>query len=90
MRTEIPPFSLSRPAAACLPEELTSGADGRVYAVDPDFRTVLLCLRVLGDPDRPALGKLICLGRRFYRGQPPPDAGAPDSCASAQMGVHLL
>ncbi len=74
MRTDAPAFSLSRPAAACLPERLTSASDGRAYAIDPDFRTVLLCLRVLGDPDRPALGKLVCLGRRFYRGQPPPDA----------------
>ncbi|MCE5343842.1 MAG: bacteriophage Gp15 family protein [Eubacteriales bacterium] len=68
-------FSLSRSAAACLPQALTSAVDGQSYPIDPSFRTVLACLRVLGDPDRDDLQKLLFLAKSFYLRRPPPDAG---------------
>lgn len=67
-------FTLSRPADAVLPTVLQSAADGRAYPVDPDFRTVLACLRRLCDPDVEPLNKLLYLASRFYLNHPPPDA----------------
>ncbi len=69
-------FSLSRPAGQVLPVALVSAADGEAYPIDPDFRTVLACLRRLSDPALDALAKLVYLGRRFYRGKPPRDMAA--------------
>ncbi len=69
-----PAFTLSRPAAECLVTELVSTADRKAYRIDPDFRTVLACLRRLADPDREGTAKLIYLARRFFLGVPPPDA----------------
>lgn len=67
-------FSLSRPVALCLPDTLQSAADGKVYAIDPDFHTVLACLRKLTNPDGEQPAKWLYLAHRFYKGQPPPDA----------------
>lgn len=67
-------FSLSRPVALCLPDALQSAADGKVYAIDPDFHTVLACLRKLTNPDGEQPAKWLYLAHRFYKGKPPPDA----------------
>jgi hypothetical protein len=69
-------FSLSRPVEQVLPRALISAADGKAYPIDPDFRTVLACLRRLNDPDMDALVKLLYLGKRFFLGQPPADMAA--------------
>lgn len=68
-------FSLCQPAELALPAALT-GADGQVYPIDPDFRTVLLCLRRLSDPDRETPAKLLYLAHYFYRDNPPPEMAA--------------
>jgi len=68
-----PAFSLSRAPSLCLPVALTSVLDGKLYPIDPDFRTVLACLRVMGDPDRTDLDKLLYLAVRFFLRHPPPD-----------------
>ncbi len=67
-------FSLSRPVALCLPDALQSAADGKVYVIDPDFHTVLACLRKLTNPDGEQPAKWLYLAHRFYKGKPPPDA----------------
>jgi len=67
------PFSLSRKLETCLPITLRSAADGRLYTIDPDFHTVLACLRRLADPNRDELGKRLYLAARFFLGEPPPD-----------------
>ncbi|NLI21752.1 MAG: hypothetical protein GX418_09420 [Clostridiales bacterium] len=69
----VPAFSLSRPVAKVLPRALRSASDGNAYAIDPSFRTVLLCLRRLNDPDRSDLEKLLFLAGRFFLGNTPPD-----------------
>ena len=69
----LPAFSLSRPVDRVLPRALRSAADGNMYAIDPDFRTVLACLRRLNDPDRSDLEKLLFLAGRFFGGNTPPD-----------------
>lgn len=72
----MPPFSLARSPQAALPTALQSGADGRRYPIDPCFRTVLMCLKRLSDPDLPALLKLLYLAKRFFLGHPPADMAA--------------
>jgi len=52
---------------------LVSPADGKAYLIDPDFRTVLACLRRLDDPDCSNLDKLLYLAKRFFLNRPPPD-----------------
>lgn len=69
----IPAFSLSRAVERILPTALISEADGKLYPIDPDFRTVLACLRKLNDPDIPELEKLLYLAGRFYLRHPPHD-----------------
>ena len=69
-------FSLSRPAGQVLPTALVSAADGKAYPIDPDFRTVLACLRRLSEPALDVLAKLAYLGKRFYLGRPPRDMAA--------------
>lgn len=64
-------ISLSRKDV--LPYSLT--VDGMDYAIDPCFRTVLACLRVAGDPDRPELAKVLYLGKHFFCDNIPPDMG---------------
>ena len=68
-------FSLCQPAEQALPAALT-GADGKIYPVNPDFRTVLRCLRRLSDPDRETPAKLLYLAHHFYRDNPPPEMAA--------------
>lgn len=69
----LPTFSLSFAVARTLPTALTSAADGRLYPIDPDFRTVLACLRKLADPDAPEIEKLVYLAGRFFLRHPPSD-----------------
>jgi hypothetical protein len=66
-------FSLSRKPEACLPNMLHSTADGRQCPIDPDFRTVLACLRRLADPNRDELAKRLYLAARFFLCEPPSD-----------------
>ena len=66
-------FSLSKPETTVLPRALQSAADGQPYPIDPDFHTVLACLRRLGDPDADEMKKRIFLAARFFLGNPPPD-----------------
>lgn len=66
-------FSLSRPAAKVLPEKLMA-EDGKEYAIDADFRTVLRCIRVCSDPDIEPKDALYMLIMWFYRGVIVPNA----------------
>ena len=66
-------FSLSKAETAVLPRALTSKADGQTYPINPDFRTVLACLRRLSDPDADEMKKRLFLAARFFCGNPPPD-----------------
>ena len=70
------PFSLSRAPERVLPCALHSPAEGKSYAIAPDYRTVLMCLRRLCDPDLTELEKQLYLGRRFFVGHAPRDAAA--------------
>ena len=65
-------FTLCKAAEKALPAAVES-ADGSAYPIDPCFRTVLSCLRVLADPDASALDKGIYVSARFFLNQPPPD-----------------
>ena len=53
----LPAFSLALLPQRVLPTALLSAADGKLYPIDADFRTVLACLRRLEDPERDALQK---------------------------------
>ena len=57
-----------------LPSTLKSD-DGKEYLIDPSFRVVLSCLRVLSDPDKPEIDKALYLASRFFLRHPPPDMG---------------
>ena len=70
------PFSLSRSARQVLPQALTSGADGKAYPINADYRTVLACVRRLADPELDLLARLVYLGKRFFMGHPPADMAA--------------
>ena len=70
------PFSLSRAPELVLPWALHSPVEGKSYAIAPDYRTVLMCLRRLCDPDLTELEKRLYLGRRFFAGHAPRDASA--------------
>ena len=65
-------FSLSFKPEHVLPKQLQS-KDGRFYFIDPNFRTVLACLRVLSNPDAENEYKTDYLAIKFYQGTPPPD-----------------
>ena len=65
-------FSLSRSSRTLLPTALLS-ADGAEYPIDACFRTVLACIRINADPDRPALEKAYCVAKKFFLAHPPPD-----------------
>lgn len=64
-------ISLSRKPEEVLPQSVR--ADGIDYKINPDFRTVLACLRVLSDPDRQELHKVLYIVRHFFCGETPPD-----------------
>lgn len=66
-------FSLSRKPEKLLVNELT-GADNRLYRIDPCFRVVLSCLRVIGDPDAEPFVKALYVNRWFFLNHPPSDA----------------
>lgn len=66
-------FSLSRSRRKVLPETVQT-KDGLEITIDPDFRTVLKCIRVLDDPDVSDRDKLYLLMRWFFRGALVPDA----------------
>lgn len=66
------PFSLSMASQKLFPHEVDTES-GKV-AVDPDFRTVLKCMRVLQDPDATESHKMFLLMRWFYKSQYVPDA----------------
>ena len=68
-------FSLSRTREKVLPESITD-ADGTVYSVDADFRTVLRCIRVCTDPDVEAKDALYMLMMWFFKGVLVPNATA--------------
>jgi len=61
-------FSLSRVREKVLPTEIQTD-DGQV-SIDPCFRTVLRCYRVLSDPDADPRDKLFLLAKWFYKGVP--------------------
>lgn len=63
----MPEFSLSRSRDKVLPETVTD-AQGREIAIDPDFRTVLRCMRVLTDPDVSAGDAAYLLMLWFFKG----------------------
>lgn len=68
-------ISLSHKSEDVLPEGVTSG--GVYYPIDPNFHTVLACLRVLGDPEKSESRKVLYMIRRFFLGTAPPvDMGA--------------
>lgn len=60
-------FSLSRRRDKLLPDSMSSG--GKTVLIDPDFRCVLKCLRVLGDPDIEISDKLYLLMTWFFKGE---------------------
>lgn len=66
------PFSLSMASQKLFPHEVDTES-GKV-AIDPDFRTVLKCMRVLQDPDATDSHKMFLLMRWFYKSQYVPDA----------------
>lgn len=66
-------ISLSRKVSEVLPRSVIAG--GVAYKINPDFRNVLACLRVLSDPERQELHKVLYIVRHFYCGHPPPDMG---------------
>lgn len=68
-------FSLSHTREKVLPESVTD-ADGTVYSVDADFRTVLRCIRVCTDPDVEAKDALYMLMMWFFKGVLVPNATA--------------
>ncbi|MEA4999303.1 MAG: Gp15 family bacteriophage protein [Candidatus Limiplasma sp.] len=53
-----------------------TGADGCEYDIDPCYRTVLACLRVISDPEYTQADRYLYLATRFFCGSPPPDIGA--------------
>ena len=65
-------FFLGRNPRTLLPTTLTS-EDGTEYPIDACFRTVLACIRMNADPDRPPLEKALFVARRFFLAHPPPD-----------------
>lgn len=66
------PFSLSMSSNKLFPHEVDT-ATGKVD-VDPDYRTVLKCMRVLQDPDATESHKMFLLMRWFFKSQYVPDA----------------
>lgn len=66
------PFSLSVKAEKLFPTQLEAG--GVMVDIDPDFRTVLKCLRVLDDPDATDQHKAYLLMRWFFKSAYVPDA----------------
>lgn len=60
-------FSLSRSRDKVLAQHVADEA-GTVYEIDPDFRTVLRCLRVLTDPDISTQDALYLLMLWFFKG----------------------
>lgn len=68
----MPAINLARPR---LRYKLLS-EDGSEYEIDPDFRVVLRCLAVLGDPDKPDLVKALFVAKALFKGNPPPDMWA--------------
>ena len=68
-------FSLSRSLERVLPCALWSQVEGRMCAIDADFRTVLMCLRRLTDPELTDAQRSLYLNRRFFKGDAPGDAG---------------
>lgn len=47
--------------------------DGIVYPIDPSFRVVLACLRIIADPDKPEIEKALYIAQRFFLAHPPPN-----------------
>lgn len=68
------PFSLSVKADKLFPHEVETSIG--VVEIDPDFRTVLKCLRVLDDPDATDEHKMFLLMRWFFKSVYVPDAAA--------------
>lgn len=68
-------FSLSRSRDKALPVQLTNSS-GNVVDIDPDFRTVLRCLRVLSDPEVSQQDAAYLLMLWFFKGAFVPDAFA--------------
>ncbi|HNX63460.1 MAG TPA: Gp15 family bacteriophage protein [Candidatus Limiplasma sp.] len=66
-------ISLSRSPEKVLIRSIV--VDGIIYPVDPDFRTVLACVRVYNDPEKPDLEKALYVAQRFFLGNVPPDMG---------------
>ena len=66
------PFSLSVKAEKLFPMQIESG--GVLVDIDPDFRTVLKCMRVLDDPDATDQHKAFLLMRWFFKSAYVPDA----------------
>lgn len=67
------PFSLSSKLQAQFGMEIER-EDGSSVPIDPDFRTVLKCLRIFNDPDASDRDKVYMLCRCFYKGAYIPDA----------------
>lgn len=61
------PFSLSSKTERQFGQEIER-EDGSLVPIDPDFRTVLKCIRILGDPDAPDRDKMYMLCRAFFKG----------------------
>lgn len=66
-------ISLSRNPEKVLSRAIT--VDGIAYPIDPNFRTVLACVRVYNDPDKPIIEKALYIAQRFFLGNVPPDMG---------------
>lgn len=67
-------FTLSRPADAVLIESV-AGSDGKVYKINPDFRVMLGCFRVLNDPCSTDIKKACYIAKHFFVENPPPNMG---------------
>lgn len=66
-------FSLSRNRGSVLADYVI-GEDGEKIPIDPDFRCILRCIRVLDDPELDDEKKLFLLMRWFFKSRYVPDA----------------